>query len=284
MIGVRVPASTSNLGAGFDCLGLALDIWLEAWIEDGDGPPVYEGTVAPLAVSQDIVMQVLGDTVPAGRHLRVRSDIPLALGFGSSAAAAVAGYALRELVADHGFERDEVYEAAVALEGHPDNAGAATYGGFVLAAPRPARLAFSQRLAVALAVPEAPISTRSAREILPAQLPRDVAIAQSSRAAALVLGLMNAEADLIAHGMDDQIAVPHRKGLIPGYDDAVAAGREAGAFGVTISGSGSALLAITEPDRAADVAAAMAEALVRHQNPAVAMTPDVSEKGLSVME
>lgn len=284
MIGVRVPASTSNLGAGFDCLGLALDIWLEAWIEDGGGPPVYEGTVAGLAAAQDIVMQVLGGTVPATKHLRVRSDIPLALGFGSSAAAAVASYALHELLSNSGFERDRVYEAAVALEGHPDNAGAATYGGFVLAAPRPARLAFSQRLAVALAVPEAPIDTKSARQILPSQLPRHVAIAQSSRAAALVLGLMNAEADLIAHGMDDQIAVPLRKRLIPGYDDAVAAGREAGAYGVTISGSGSAILAVTEPERAADVAEAMADALRRHQNPAAALTPEVSEKGLSVLE
>ncbi len=284
MIGVRVPATTSNLGAGFDCLGLALDIWLEARIDPGAGPPQYAGTVEALDPPQDIVMQVLGDAIPAHRHLAVESDIPLARGLGSSAAAAVAAYALRQLLDAHSLDRDSIYAAAVQLEGHPDNAGAATFGGFVLAAPRPARLALSKRLAVALAIPDAPIDTKSAREVLPQRLPRDATIAQASRAAALVLGLMNAEADLIAYGMDDQIAVPHRKQLIPGFDAAVDAGRCAGAFGVTISGSGSALLAITGPEKAAAVSQAMANALSANGNDAQPLVPDVSPAGLTVLE
>jgi len=284
VIGVRVPASTSNLGAGFDCLGLALDLWLEVRLEDGDGGARYQGTLASLDPNEDIVSRILGDTIPKNQHLVIDSAIPLARGFGSSAAAAVAGYALRELLQNHSFERDRVYDAAVQLEGHPDNAGAATYGGFVLAAPRPARLAFSKRLAVAFAVPDTPITTRDARQMLPHDVPRDVAIGQSSRAAALVLGLMNAEGDLIAHGMDDQIAVPHRKRLIPGFDAAVQAGRAVGAFGVTISGSGSGIVAITTPEEADQVAQAMVDALAAAGNSAAPLVPAVSESGVVTVE
>jgi len=284
MIGIRVPASTSNLGAGFDCLGLALDIWMEARVVEGEGAPIYAGTVAGLDYHNEILAGVVGDAVPARHHLEIHSEIPIALGLGSSAAAAVAGYALRQLLQKQSLDRDKIYEAAVRTEGHPDNAGAATFGGFVLAAPRPARLAFNRSLAVALAVPQTLINTKSARLILPSQLPREATISQVSRAAALVLGLMNAEGDLIGYGMDDQIAVPLRKGLIRGYDQAVAAGKEAGAYGVTISGSGSAILAIAREEQAADVAAAMATTLTSEGNPAEPMTPVVSERGVGLLE
>jgi homoserine kinase len=284
MIGIRVPASTSNLGAGFDCLGLALDIWMEVRVLEENGDPVYTGTVEGLDPRTEIVSTIVSPAVPERHHLEIHSDIPLARGLGSSAAAAVAGYALRQLLQSNAMERDEVYHAAVTMEGHPDNAGAATYGGFVLAAPRPARLAFNRGLAVSLAVPDVPIDTKAARQILPATLPRDRTIQQASRAAALVLGLMNAESDLIAFGMDDQIAVPHRKGLIVGYDAAVAAGLAAGAYGVTISGSGSALLAITPADRQQTVAEAMAATLTAAGNPAEPMMPQVSERGVGVLE
>jgi homoserine kinase len=99
-----------------------------------------------------------------------------------------------------------------------------------------------------------------------------------------VLGLMNAEGDLIAHGMDDQIAVPHRKKLIPGFDAAVQAGRDAGAYGVTISGSGSALLAVAPSEHAEGIARTMADALAAAGNPAIPMVPPVSQTGLTMLE
>ena len=284
MIGIRVPASTSNLGAGFDCLGLALDLWMEVKLVEGEGEPVFSGTAAGLDHRDEILVGVVRDAVSPRHHLQIHSEIPLARGLGSSAAAAVAGFALRQLLQDKTLERDEVYESAVSLEGHPDNAGAATFGGFVLAAPRPARLAFNQSLGVALAVPETQIDTRTARSILPNDLPRAATIRQASRAAALVLGLMNAEGDLIGYGMDDQIAVPLRKGMIPGYDEAASAGTEAGAYGVTISGSGSAIVAIAPREQAPEVAVAMAHALTTQGNVAEPMTPEVSERGVGVLE
>ena len=284
MLGIRVPASTSNLGAGFDCLGLALNIWMEVSVVEGAGEPVYTGTVADVGRTDEILWAIVGPVMPEHRHLEVISDIPVARGMGSSAAAAAAGYALRQMLETNGIDRDVVYEQAVALEGHPDNAGAAVYGGFVLAAPRPARLAFNRSLRVALAVPTTPIDTKAARAVLPETLPRAKTIRQASRAAALVLGLMNAEGDLIGYGMDDQIAVPLRKQLIPGYDAAVAAGIEAGAHGVTISGSGSALIAITPEGTQDAVAEAMAVTLTQRGNQADPVTPEVTERGVSVLE
>jgi homoserine kinase len=173
-----------------------------------------------------------------------------------------------------------VFERALRLEGHPDNAGPAVYGGLFLAGPRPTRLRLSPELAVALAIPDATIDTHAARARLPRDVSREVAIAQAARAAALVLGLTGGDPHLIGFGMEDQLAVPHRKDLIPGFDAAVAAGREAGAYGVTISGAGSALLAFTSLKSTAAVGEAMALALTRAGNPARPLTPKVSEEGL----
>ncbi len=282
MITVRVPASTSNLGAGFDCVGLALDLWLEARLVAGKGAPRYTGTLDKLRPDRDIIRSILGDALPSDLRLEVRSDIPVSRGLGASAAAAVAAIALRELIAGRPPEPNAVFREAAEREGHPDNAAPAVLGGLVLAASRPTRLPFHAALGVALALPERTVDTREARAILPTAVPRETAIAQAGRAAALVLGLVQGDGELIAHGMDDRLAVPHRKQLIPGYDAAVAAGLAAGAYGVTISGSGSALVAVALHERAATAAAAMAEALSAVGNAAAPLTPAVAQQGLTV--
>ncbi len=120
--------------------------------------------------------------------------------------------------------------------------------------------------------------------MLPGAFPRETTIAQVRRSAALVSGLAQADGDLIAYGMEDRIAVPYRKDLIPGFDEAVTEGRRAGAYGVTISGSGSALVAVAAADRTETVAQAMAAALDRRDNPTTALTPAVSHRGVSPLE
>lgn len=280
---VRVPASTSNLGAGFDCLGLALDLWLTAQLLERRGEPEYSGTLAGLDPSRDLIQKTLGaGDLVAGRRLVVRSDIPVGKGFGSSAAAIVAGATLRQLANGQQLDRDAVFETAAASEGHPDNAGPAVYGGLVLAAHRPVQLQLHETLAPAFAVPERGVDTHAARGILPAEVARSVVIGQAARAAALVHGLTTGDRELITFGMDDQLAVPHRRHLIPGYDAAVRAGMDAGGCGVTISGAGSALFAIAPKTRTPQVAAAMAEALTAAGNPAEPLTPAVSLIGLDV--
>lgn len=281
---VRVPASTSNLGAGFDCLGLALDLWLEVRLAEGAGPPTYSGTLSGIDPVEDIVNRLVGDLSKCDLHLELNSDIPVARGLGASACATVAGIAVRSLARGQVPERDRVFHEAADIEGHPDNAGPAVYGGLVLSAGRPEKLTIASNLAVALAVPERGVDTRAARAILPSDLPRDAAIAQASSAAALLLGLTTGNGDLIAFGMDDHIATPVRKSFIKGYDLAVRAGRDAGAYGVTISGSGSTLVAVAPKSAVETVARAMVDALAEAGNRAARLTPEVSAAGMMVQD
>jgi len=279
MLFIRVPGSTSNLGAGFDCLGLALDLWLEARIVEGRGPGRFTGAVAELIQEHDFVSEILGDALPEDHHLELHSDIPLARGLGSSAAASVAGIALREALRHREPERDRVFRTAADREGHPDNAAPSVYGGLVLSTPAPARLEMHAKFAIALAVPDTIINTKEAREILPDSLPRNDAVAQAAGAAALVYGLTSGDSDLVRRGFEDRIAAPHRTRLIEGYALAADAGLHAGAHGVTISGSGPTVLAITTVDLATSVANAMAEALTTAGNSAQPRAPRVNATG-----
>lgn len=280
---VRVPSSTSNLGAGFDCLGLALDIWLHARVVEGDGPPAYHGTLTGFNPTEDFTFSAVGESIPSGYRLEVSSDIPLSRGLGSSAAATVAGFALARILNAGDLDRHSVFELAARQEGHPDNAGPAVFGGLFLHAGIPKRLEFHRSLGIALAIPRQEMSTHEARSMIPAQFPRGDAIAQASSAAALLLGLTTGDGELISHGMIDHIAVPVRKSLITGYADAERVGIETGAYGVTISGAGSTLVAVCQRESAEEVAEAIAQSLTSNGNPAQALSPDVVDVGMEVL-
>jgi homoserine kinase len=270
------------LGAGFDCLGLALDLWLEASLVSGPGEPEYAGELATVKPATDVMLEHLSSCGLTDRfHLVARSDIPVSRGLGSSAAARVAAMSLEQLVRDGHMQLDEVFLLAASAEGHPDNAGPAVYGGLVLSAALPTKLTIHPDVRVALAVPEQLMETGAARAVLPENIPRGKAVAQASRAAALVAGLANCDGELIEFGMQDEIALPYRKDLIPGLAQAMHAGRAAGAFGVTTSGSGSTVLGLAPASQVEGVAAAMAKALTGNDNPATAMTPDVSDTGVT---
>jgi homoserine kinase len=279
---VSVPASTSNIGAGFDCLGLALDVWLDAMVVAGSGGPTYGGTLAGLDPQNDFVQQAVGDSLPTNVHLELESDIPVSRGLGASAAARVAGLVLARLCAGVPVDRDEVFADARELEGHPDNAAPAVYGGLVLDAGQPEVLELHETLGVALAIPERRISTDTARAILPPRLSREEAISQASRAASLLLGLTRGDGQLIRYGMTDVIAAPYRARLITGFDAAVQAAQEAGAFGATVSGAGSGIVAISEKAAAPTVADAMASALVKGGNSARAAAPNIVVGGFQI--
>ena len=294
---VRVSASTTNLGGGFDCLGMGVDRWLTATVaasggdaRDGALPAVgiaRAGTLAALDAGasppppphEDLLYvgfaaacAARGRPLPARLDFTATSEIPVARGLGSSAAAVVAGAALADAALALALGPEELAALCAEVEHHPDNVAAAVFGGAVLAV-RPAGgaraaagylfapLAPHPSLAFAFAVPDFEVSTAAARRALPATLPHPVAVAAAGKGAALMQGLATGRPELLAAALDDVLHVPYRRAMIRGYDSVTAAAREAGAIGATLSGSGPTLVAVAVGEAAARAAgAAMCDA------------------------
>jgi homoserine kinase len=237
---VRVPASSANLGPGFDALAAALALHLQVEV-------VETGSFAvdtELAVPRDrsnIVVRAFERLHPAdGFEFRITSKIPVTGGLGSSAAAIVAGL----LAADHLFELDaEILELAVELEGHADNVGAALRGGFVVCdGERVHRFEPPMGLEAVLVVPDQAVSTSQARAALPEQVPIADAVFNVAHVAKLMLGLATGDWDLIAAGLRDRLHQPYRAHLYPRSAELVERAPRLGALGATISGAGPSVL------------------------------------------
>ena len=272
---VRVPASSSNLGSGFDCVGVAIDRWLVASVTlGGTGISIRRrGTLSAVRAraDQDLFTRgfraacAAGGASPTGASIEAASDIPVGCGLGSSAAAIVAGALLADAVLGLGLARAQILEIGTTIEGHPDNVAPAIYGGAVLSVhTRTGLVSSSLRVAPAIelliAVPPFPNDTKAARAALPHTLSHADAVVAASRAAALVQGLATGDGALLAAALDDVLHVPFRRAGIRGYDAVVAAAKQAGAHGATLSGAGSAILAIAPRERAAAVGTALLDA------------------------
>jgi homoserine kinase len=255
---VRAPASSANLGPGFDVLAAAVALHVEVEVEETGRFAVY--TDLPIARDhRNLCVRAFAELAPtAGHEFAIRSDIPLSGGLGTSAAAIVAGLvAARELT---GADAD-LLEVASRLEGHPDNVAAALLGGVVVCADGGAtRIDVPGGLAAVLAVPEAPVRTAKARAALPPQVPMGDAVFNVGAASLLVLGLARGDLDLVARGLGDRLHQPRRATLYPRSMELVARARELGALGATISGAGPTVLLWARTEDAAAVAAAASEA------------------------
>ena len=281
---VRVPGSTANLGSGFDCVGIAVDRWIRVAarrpVSAGEGGPVRierRGALAALAgpPEDDLLYRgferacrAAGCEPPPGLALEATSDIPIGRGLGSSAAAVVAGAVTARALCDLDLDDAALAELCAAIEGHADNVAPSVWGGAVLVLQRAGAaggllftpLELHPSLVLVFAVPDFTLSTERARAVLPASVPHRTAVVAAARSAALVQGLARGDAGLLAAGLDDVLHVPHRRALVRGYDEVTAAARAAGAFGATLSGSGSTLVAVASAERAPAVEAAMAQA------------------------
>ena len=252
---VRVPASSANLGPGFDSLAAALGLAMELEVEE-TGSFALETNLPIARDRRNLVVRGFARLAdPANFTFRISSQIPLSGGLGTSAAAYLAGL----LAADHMFELDaDVLALATELEGHPDNVAAALLGGFVICADGQAtRMDPPAGLEAVLVVPHHAVRTKQARAALPEKVPLEDAVFNTAHAALLVLGLACGDLDLVARGLDDRLHQPHREHL---YPRSLAFARRAtalGALGATISGAGPSVLVWTHFEQTAAVVSAL---------------------------
>ena len=238
---VRVPASSANLGPGYDVLAAALSPALELEVEESDEFSVTCDVPGVALDRTNLCVRAFERLHPAdGLAFKIRSEIPPAAGLGSSAAAIVAGLA----AADHLYELDApLFEHALAIEGHPDNVAAALLGGFVVCAGTdPVRLEPPPELEAVLVVPDEEVVTADARAAMPAEVPLADAVDNVGHAALLVLGLAQGDLSLIARGLTDSLHQPRRRRLYPRSMELVEGAADMGALGATISGAGPTVL------------------------------------------
>jgi homoserine kinase len=267
MLRFRVPASTTNLGHGFDCLGIALGAANTITIE----PATNAAVVAPGAPDEGLLCMATQvrdacakrwNTVLPGFTVRVSGDVPVARGMGSSSTIFLGVAAACQHLANRPFAKQELLEIAAAEEGHPDNAAASCMGGFTVVAATPTGLRWSRftvpaDLVAVVAIPPFEVNTNEARGILPQQITRDELVRSVQRSALITALLAEgriAELDgLFADAWHEQ----YRARMNPGLVEARAAAQRAGAVGTILSGSGSTVLSFSERKHAAAVAAAV---------------------------
>ena len=264
---VEVPATTANLGAGFDCLGMALGLTNRIELEvcnrcegrieltvDGEGAGELGSDRSNRFVEGlETVIRAAGWVMPdeLGWRIRMVNQVPLARGLGSSAAATVGGLIAGNALLRQPLSAREVLRLASAIEGHPDNAAAALLGGFVVSAAletgvESVRFDVPRDLRVVLYIPDLRLSTSSMRGVLPRTVPFGDAVANLGRVALGVAGLASGRNDLISVLTQDHLHEPYRAAIFPQLPVMVAAAREAGALGACLSGAGSSILAFAD--------------------------------------
>lgn len=251
---VRAPATTANLGPGFDCAGVALELWNELEVSEGEGVEVEGEGADEISRSREHLgvraFALLAD--PAGKRFRFTNRIPLARGLGSSAATIALGLVAASLSQGRWPEPEPLLARGLKLEDHADNLAAALAGGVCLTwasdgAQRIARVAADLPLVPIAVIPDARVETSAAREALPAEIPHSDATFTAGRAALLGAGLAAGAPELLAEAFHDRLHEPYRARSAP----ALAAVREhlpAGAVGVTLSGSGPSVIVWARPE------------------------------------
>lgn len=271
MVKITVPATTANLGPGFDCIGAALTLYnrfeftpadtLQIDVRGEGQELVSRGTDNLVYQSFCYLYAELGQTPPP-IHLEIKMGIPLARGLGSSATAIVGGLMGANHLAGQPLNTSGLIDLATQIEGHPDNVVPALLGGCHLAAKNGddwhiGNISWYPSLIPVVAIPNFTLSTEVARSVLPATVSRQDAISNIARFGLLLRGLETGCEDWLRVGLQDSIHQPYRQTLIKGYEAVHTAAMAAGAYGMVISGAGPTVLAITHADEANAVATSM---------------------------
>ncbi|MDF2927287.1 MAG: homoserine kinase [Paenibacillaceae bacterium] len=260
---VRVPASTANLGPGFDSLGLALDLYTTVEMRRAEdtttielhgeqltdkGIPCDKTNLVYMVAQQ--VFEKAGASVPE-LAISMESSIPLTRGLGSSASAIVAALVAANALIGSPLTACELFQLASAIEKHPDNVGASLFGGLVVAYWDGSRAEYIRvepdpRLEVLVAIPRFQLSTEKARHVLPKEVPMGDAVFNVGHSNLLVAALCTGRLDMIRHAMKDALHQPYRSALVPGMAEILRDAADHGALGIALSGAGPTMLALTD--------------------------------------
>ncbi len=290
---IRVPASTSNLGPGFDCLGLALQLYNTTTITRTEGTSFPEGMIGETARTF-FQRAASGGIKPFGFDARVEGDIPTSRGLGSSVTVRLGMLmGLAELVKDSTpVSRERLLNLLIELEGHPDNAVPSFLGGFAVSAhasENPAdgfsytRVAVKPELSFVTLIPDLKLSTEVARGLLPKEVPFRHAVENAQRTARIAAAFCTGDYEALRGMFVDHLHQPFRQVLIPGFAAILGAARETGALGSFLSGAGSSLMALTISNEEA-ISTAMLETARKHNLPARAIVLKADNEGVKTVE
>ena len=293
---VKVPATTGNMGPGFDCLGMALDIWNSIRVDLGPAGMEIEGEGADslprghqnlVFVCFSRVFEEIGRPVPAVRIV-CRNEIPLGRGLGSSAAAVVGGLTAANHICGDPLSSERLLELAVEIEGHPDNVTAAMLGGCTIVVNSESGLVtadvpFPDDISAVLFVPDQPMPTEEARELLAAEVSREDAVFNIGRTALLVRALSTGDLSQLAIATEDRLHQPARQSIFFPMKNIFRAALSAGALGVFLSGAGSSVLAFAR-DREFTIGYEMADAASKSGVEGIIKVTKPSHLGVHVVE
>ena len=263
MVKVRVPATSANIGAGFDSLGVALGLYNYVYAEETDGGlsiDIKDSTADFLPIDERNLiyrsMKTLFDKVgytPKGIHLILENNVPVTRGLGSSSAGIVGGLTAANAIAGSALTPDEILNTAAEIEGHPDNVAPAVIGGLTVSVREGGGIRYVKAevpddLRFAAFVPDYFLPTKRARSVLPKYVSMRDAVYNSGRSALLMTSIMTGNYGNIRIGVEDRLHQRYRKKLIPHIDDIFKSAYSAGALGVYLSGAGPTVIAIIRSD------------------------------------
>lgn len=270
----KVPATTANLGPGFDTLGMALELYTEVSMEEtaggleieitGEGASLLSKEADNLVYTSAMAFFEKEGYAVKGLRIRIDNGIPLSRGLGSSAAAIVGGLLAARAVSGSKMPDDDLLLLASSLEGHPDNVAPALYGGLILSRMKADGVLYRKipvhgDIVAVVAIPDFELSTKSARRVLPEAIPRADAIFNIGNVALLVCAFLTRDYPLLGEAMEDRLHEPYRTPLVPGLDEVKRKARVAGAFSSALSGAGPTVIAFTDAANSEAVRKAMEE-------------------------
>lgn len=304
-ITVQVPATSANLGPGFDVLGVALHWFNEVSFEadhlhtsahrplvtlsvevQGDGFDSLPRDESNLVVKAAYKVFEKAKRWPKSLWIKLHNRIPLSRGMGSSSAAIIGGMVAANALLGKPLKNETLLDLAVEMEGHPDNVVPAFVGGFCVSGViqgevRYLKFKVPANLRAVVCSPNQPLATSAARRVLPSRVPLTAAIFTSSRVAFLVGAMLQRRFEWLGFAMEDVLHQPVRAHLIPGLNDVIAEARKAGAWGCALSGAGSSVVAFTKPGATAKrVGQAMQKAFAAHRQPSHVLDLALENKGI----